>query len=177
MRHSYAILADTDLIKDERLKYLPPSSTAWWINMVKASGKVPEEEWKKRKAIVQGEDWLVAEMQKAGVGILAGTDNGNPFCYPGFSLHDELEFFVKAGLTPMQALKTATLNPARFLNRSDYSGRIEAGKMADLVLLNDNPLVDIRNTRKIFGVILNGQHLDREKLNEMLTQIEVSAKN
>ena len=74
-------------------------------------------------------------MQKSGVGILAGTDTLNPFCFSGFGLHDELGFLVQAGLTPIEALQAATLNSARFLGKEKEMGTIEKGKIADLVLL------------------------------------------
>jgi tetratricopeptide (TPR) repeat protein len=118
---------------------------------------------------------LVGAMKKAGLGILAGTDTSNAFCMPGFSLHDELDLLVKAGLTPMQALQTATLNPARFLGRERDLGTIEEGKIADLVLLNANPLDDITNTTKIVSVIYGGRLLPRAALDDMLSQVEVAA--
>jgi tetratricopeptide (TPR) repeat protein len=118
---------------------------------------------------------LVGAMQTAGVGILAGTDTSNAFCMPGFSLHDELGLLVKAGLTPMQALQTATLNPARFLGRERDLGTIEKGKIADLILLDSNPLEDISNTRKIASVIKGGTLLPRAALDDMLSQVEAAA--
>lgn len=114
-------------------------------------------------------------MQRAGVGILAGTDTSNPYCMPGFSLHDELGLLVKAGLTPMQALQTATLNPARFLGTERDFGTIEAGKVADLVLLDANPLDDIANTKKIASVIYGGKLYPRSELDRMLAQVEALA--
>jgi imidazolonepropionase-like amidohydrolase len=88
-------------------------------------------------------------MKKAGVKILSGTDLGNPFIFPGFSLHDELELLIKAGLTPFEALKTATINPARFFSMQDSLGTVEKGRIADLVLLNANPVESISNTKKL----------------------------
>lgn len=114
-------------------------------------------------------------MQKAGVGILAGTDTSNPLCMPGFSLHDELGLLVKAGLTPMQALQTATLNPARFNNREKDLGTVEKGKIADLVLLDANPLDDISNTKKISSVIDNGRLFTKPDLDMMLADVEAVA--
>src|SRR3984957_1121663 len=106
---------------------------------------------------------LVAAMQKAGVGILAGTDTGNPYCIPGFALHDELQLLVQAGLTPLQALQSATTNPARFIaNETDF-GAIKPGKLANLVLLDASPLDNIANTTKIGAVILDGKFLDRPR--------------
>lgn len=118
---------------------------------------------------------LVGAMQKAGVGILAGTDASNPFCMPGFSLHDELGLLVKAGLTPMQALQTATLDPARFNDQEKDLGTIQKGKIADLPLLDANPLDDISNTRKINSVIYGGRVLSRSDLDKMLADAEALA--
>lgn len=101
---------------------------------------------------------LVGEMHRAGVEFLAGTDSGpNTPASPGTSLHDELELFVESGFTPMEALQTATRNPARYLGKLQEMGTLEPGKVADLVLLNGNPLDDIRNTRKISLVVLRGR--------------------
>ena len=110
-----------------------------------------------------------------GILILAGTDEVSPYCAPGFSLHDELALLVEAGLTPLQALQCATINPARFLNRSHSFGTIEKEKVADLVLLDANPLVNIRNTQKINAVFVNGRLLTRQKLDTMLSEIETAA--
>src|SRR5688572_87712 len=114
-------------------------------------------------------------MYRAGVGILAGTDVGNPYCFPGFSLHDELELLVEAGLSPMAALQTATRNPAQFLNRQADFGTVEEGKKADLVLLDANPLEDIRNTRKIAAVVVGGKLLRKDALESMLAEVEAVA--
>lgn len=100
------------------------------------------------------ESRVVGEMEKAGIGILAGTDTPNPYVYPGFALHDELGLLVSAGLSPMEALQAATRNPAIFLGMNDSLGTIEIGKAADFVLLDADPLVDIDNTRKITAVVL-----------------------
>ena len=115
-------------------------------------------------------------MQKAGVPILAGTDAGNPFCFPGFSLHEELALMVVAGFTPAEALRSATLNPAKFFGLDKTLGTIEVGKIADLVLLGANPLQDIRNTQRIKAVVSNGRLFDRKALDEMLAHAEGAAK-
>ena len=105
--------------------------------------------------------------------FLAGTDTPNPYTYPGFSLHDELELLVSAGFSPMQALQTATLRAAQFLGVDPFLGSVEEGKIANLVLLDANPLEDIRNTKKIRGVVLRGNLLDRAKLDDLLSSSEV----
>lgn len=103
---------------------------------------------------------VVREMHAAGVPLLAGTDaGGRANVEPGESLHGELEMLVEAGLTPLEALQAATRNAAEFLGRKDV-GTVEKGKLADLVLLEGNPLVDIRNTRRIAAVVLRGRLID-----------------
>jgi imidazolonepropionase-like amidohydrolase len=114
------------------------------------------------------EKGIVGEMFRAGLPILAGTDTGNPYCFPGFSLHDELSFLVEAGMSPLAALQAATWNAAVFTNESDRYGSIEPGKIADLVLLNADPLQDIHNTTKILEVFEAGREFDRAGLDTIL---------
>ena len=117
---------------------------------------------------------VVGEMNRAGVQILAGTDNNNPFVVPGFDLHDELELFVAAGMTSLQALRTATLNPAQYLGAMDKFGSVAAGKIADVVILEVDPTIDIRNTRKIKAVISNGNYIDRKQIDAMLARAKAN---
>lgn len=120
---------------------------------------------------------MVGAMHRAGVPFMAGTDTApGVYIMPGFSLHDELANFVEAGFTPMEALQVATSNPAKFLEAESSFGSIVPGKTADLVLLNANPLEDIRNTQKITAVIANGRFFDRAALDHILKQVEASAK-
>jgi imidazolonepropionase-like amidohydrolase len=107
-------------------------------------------------------------LNKAGILLLAGTDVGVPLQVPGISLHVELERLVEAGLTPLEALRTATLNPARVLDMTDSLGTVEVGKLADLVLLDADPLADIRNTQKICAVVANGRLYRRAELDQLL---------
>jgi imidazolonepropionase-like amidohydrolase len=118
----------------------------------------------------------IYNLHKAGVPLLAGTQSAMSYASPGTWLHDELYYFVQAGLSPFEALKTATVNPARFMRREKDLGTIETGKLADLVLLDANPLTDISNTRKINAVVVNGRYLSRESLDKMLSDIEAKAK-
>ncbi|MGH8236747.1 MAG: amidohydrolase family protein [Steroidobacteraceae bacterium] len=111
---------------------------------------------------------LLRAMQAAGVPLLAGTDTMGY----GFALHGELERLVAAGLTPRDVLPTATINPARFAGLEAEVGRVAVGYAADLVLLDANPLADIRNTRKINAVILRGRLLDRAALDGMLAKVK-----
>jgi len=110
----------------------------------------------------QMSDWslsLVGEMNRRGVPIGAGTDTPIGQAIPGYSLHTELERLVDAGLTPLQALGTATIQPARFFGQRGHHGEIRVGMEADLVMLKANPLEDIRNTRSIMAVISNGERV------------------
>lgn len=112
---------------------------------------------------------------RAGVRVILGTDSGDSYIFPGFALHDELEELVKAGLTPAEALHAATLAGAEFLGRSDDFGTVEVGRVADLVLLEADPLAEITNTRRIRDVIIGGRHLDRAALDAMLDEVERAA--
>jgi imidazolonepropionase-like amidohydrolase len=120
---------------------------------------------------------MTLAMFKAGVPFMAGTDTAaGVHIFPGFSLHQELALFVAAGLTPFQALQTATWNPAEFMGRSADMGSVEANKVSDLVLLDANPLEDIGNTRKIRAVVLNGRYFPRNALDRMLRGVAAAAK-
>jgi imidazolonepropionase-like amidohydrolase len=110
------------------------------------------------------------------VEFLAGTDVLNPYCFPGFSLHDELGLLVEAGLSPMEALQAATLNPARFLGKEKDLGTVEKGKIADLVLLDASPLADIGNSRKIDAVVFGGKLLPKAEIQKTLADVEAMAK-
>jgi imidazolonepropionase-like amidohydrolase len=109
-------------------------------------------------------------MQKAGVTILAGSDSAalNTFVYPAAALIEELELFQNEGMTPKDILKTATINGAKFLKKSDIMGSLNEGKIADLVILNENPLMDIKAVKQIYSVFTKGHYFDRETLNSML---------
>ncbi|MFL6208141.1 MAG: amidohydrolase family protein [Pyrinomonadaceae bacterium] len=176
MRSNYAALDDPKFADDPRLKYVKPAWKNRWLNMTRAAINTPAGEWVKRREIIGREKALVGKMQQAGVGILAGTDDANPYSFVGFGLHDELALLVEAGLTPMQALQAATLNPAKFFNQLDSLGTIEKGKLADLVLLNANPLANIRNTQRINAVVVNGRYLSQELLQQILAEVADAAK-
>jgi imidazolonepropionase-like amidohydrolase len=102
---------------------------------------------------------MMRELKRAGVRMLIGSDAPNPGSVPGIGLHRELELFVKVGYTPYEALRTATRDAAEFAGVLDSLGTIEPGRLADLVLLDANPLVDIRNARRIRAVLLQGRLL------------------
>jgi hypothetical protein len=166
---SNASLGDPGFRNDWRLKYIARQIRERWGRRLASRD---EGNTAAAKRVFQKELEIVGAMQRAGVPMLAGTDTLNPFCFPGFSLHEELALLVVAGLSPSEALRSATLNPAKFFALDQTLGTIEQGKIADLVLLDANPLTDIRNTQKINAVISNGRLFDRKALDKMLSQVE-----
>jgi imidazolonepropionase-like amidohydrolase len=155
-------------------RYEPAATRDAWRKFMKEIDFPPEER-AKLKEVYEKLVAVVRDMQRAGVGILAGTDEPVAYVLPGFSLHEELEIFVSAGLTPLEALQTATLNPARFLGREQDLGTVEKGKLADLVLLSADPLLDIHNTSKIEGVFANGQYLSKAALAQLMRGVAADA--
>lgn len=119
---------------------------------------------------------MTFELWKAGVKLMTGSDSPEWFLLPGFATHDELETFVKAGLTPFAALQTATINPATYLGISFRKGTVEKGKAAELLLLEKNPLDDIRNTRTISGIFHNNTWYSRQKLDQLLQEAQILAR-
>ncbi|MFA6986788.1 MAG: amidohydrolase family protein [Arenimonas sp.] len=111
---------------------------------------------------------IVSAMHRAGVPMMAGTDSPMPNVYPGYSLHDELRLLVASGLSPLEALRAATLTPAEFLGSASESGSVAIGKRADLVLLDADPTKDIGNTQRIDAVMIDGRLLRRAALDELL---------
>lgn len=123
-------------------------------------------------SLVEFHKVLVKAFKTAKVPMVAGTDAGTSGIVWGYSLHDELQLLVDAGLTTEEALVSATRLPANWLEIEDKIGTVETGKFADLVLLDANPLEDIRNTKKISGVFVNGRWLGKEQINIMLSDLE-----
>ena len=119
---------------------------------------------------------MVGMFHRLGVPLLAGTDMGLPWVYPGLSLHDELGWLVRAGLSPADALRTATLNPARYLDRAGDLGTVATGKLADLVLLDADPLRDIANTRRVRAVVLDGELFDDAAIRRLLDEVAERAR-
>jgi hypothetical protein len=130
-------------------------------------------------AAVPDKPGYMSVAQRVGVPILAGTDAGAPVLReqpPGFSLHAELAFYVAEGLSPVAALRTATLSPAKMLHATDSLGTVAPGKLADLVLLDADPLADITNTTTIRAVVANGRYFDRAALDTLLADVQTKAK-
>jgi len=171
------LVDDIDLSHDPLTKYAPRSwkDHTWPMFVSDIKKDMDTDPLPVRRKFVQMELDMTLAMFRAGVPFMAGTDTAaGVHIFPGFSLHQELVLFQQAGLTPMQALQTATLNPARFMGRTDL-GTVEKGKLADLVLLDANPLEDIANTQKIRAVVLAGRYFDRPALDRMLRGVEKAA--
>jgi imidazolonepropionase-like amidohydrolase len=158
-------------VNDPRLAFLPPALRAQW------SAEAIAKDVSAEVAKWYGEQFdfdlkLARAMHSAGVPMLAGSDSLDPLNYPGSSLHEELKLLVRAGFSPMEALQAATINPARFLGRDNAGGfgTLEPGRLADIVVLDANPLAAIANTQRISAVIINGRLLDRAELNRLLDE-------
>ncbi len=125
---------------------------------------MPEAEAKTYKPVYDGMKSLVKAIYDKGVTIVAGTDMG----FPGYSVARELELYVEAGLTPFQAIQTATITPARVMNMDKQTGSIKEGKQADLIIIDGDPLQQIRNIRNVWMVIKEGQAYDPGVLHRMV---------
>jgi imidazolonepropionase-like amidohydrolase len=149
-------------------RYLPDTLRRYVAAIFPMPGDVPPGAEGVGRRLLSKRLALVGEMYRAGVGVLAGTDAPLRNSPPGFGLHSELELLVQAGLTPFEALRVATLEPARFLGRLDSLGTVAVGKLADLVLLDADPLRDIRNTRRVAAVVLDGRFLGPQARDSIL---------
>jgi imidazolonepropionase-like amidohydrolase len=126
-----------------------------------------------REKFVDHELDIIRKLNAAHVPFLAGTDTpAGVDVIPGVSLHLELQRFVAAGFTPLEALQTATLNPAKFYNKLPDYGPIQKGRIADLVLLKANPMEDIGNSRKISGVIADGRYISQQGLDQLRAKLK-----
>lgn len=175
---STAFLDDTTLAHDPRLAFINPGMSAGWNPKQDFRFRtLTPEDWSRRKAAFRRQVEIVGLLKREGVRFLAGTDLANPYIYPGSSLHDELENLVGAGFTPLAALQAATIEPARFLGATDSMGTVARGNVADLVVLEGNPLADIRNTTRIRAVVSGGRLFDRKALDGLLEEGKRRAKS
>ena len=152
------------------MKYMDAKTRENWIKSKKDLVANPKYNADKINSFIKLRRQLILECQKNGVGILLGSDGPQIFNVPGFSVHHELRYMAQSGLTPFQALQSGTVNVAKFYNAND-KGMIKQGYVADLVLLNANPLKDISNTSAIEGVMLNGQWLPRDYIVKEMTTL------
>ena len=164
----------TKSLQDARLAYIPTPLQSAGLYYADDSKKLDQTDAADISKIFDKSLAVVGIMNRMGLKFMAGTDTPFP-PFPGFGLHEELKLMVQAGLTPLQALQAATLNPAVFLGRLTEFGTVEKNKVADLVLLDANPLKDIRSIEKIDAVVLNGKYLSRNELDRMLAETKAVA--
>jgi imidazolonepropionase-like amidohydrolase len=160
-------------LNDPLLAYVPSALQKEWRPTGPPSQKeLADAAWWQRQ--YENDRKLTGEMHRAAVRLLAGSDSLDRYVFPGSSLHYELRELVAAGLTPQEALQTATENAAKFFSRKD-TGMIAAGRRADMVLLDADPSLEIANTQKISGVVLAGQFLQRKDLDALLEKSRAAA--
>jgi len=168
LAYHHVVHADTILANTGRMQLVPEAIRRNWKEW--SADQATQEFQSILRPMIPLELEGARVANKAGVTLLAATDVGVPFQVPGISLHVELERFVEAGLTPLEALQTATINPVRVLGMVDSLGTVEPGKLADLVLLDANPLDNIRNTQQIRAVVADGQLYRRADLDKLLVE-------
>ena len=173
----HALVRDSALLGDARQEFVPPALAERWLADAKEdAAEDPAEELAFEEEMFRRSVRLVGILHAAGVRLLAGTDaSDEPFVYAGSSLHDELELLVEGGLSPLDALAAATIGPAEFLGLADSLGTVQAGRGADLVILDANPLTDIRNTRRIHAVVRGGRYIGPEDRQWLLDAARAAA--
>jgi imidazolonepropionase-like amidohydrolase len=168
-----AIFSPDAIRLDERRAYASAWLLGWWRMQVdERAGDTASTRAATVEEAYRSSARDVTRMRELGVNILAGTDAGSVLVYPGFALHEELRLLVEdAKLSPREALWSATIGPARFARLDDRLGGLSAGNIADIVLLDADPLADIRNTRRIFAVIQAGRLFSRADLDALLAEV------
>ena len=159
-----------DFLKDPNRIYMKPEIVDQWISSKRNLLDNPQYNEEEMRNFIRLRRDLILECEKSGVGLLLGCDAPQIFNVPGFSTHEELEYLVLAGLTPFQALRTGTVNVAKYLGEKN-SGVIEVGAVSNILLLNGNPLDDVKNTRKISGVLLGDHWMDEEQIEAELKKL------
>ena len=169
-----AYLDQEDHSHDSYLQYIGKGLRETYDWRVKRAAQDSPEAIALRHAVYEKSAALLPMLAQEGVSIIAGTDAGflNSFDYPGQALHDEIALYVRHGLTPQQALQSAVVNGPRFLGKLERYGSIGAGKVADVLVLDADPLVDISATRKIRMVVSRGEVHDRARLDKMLDGVK-----
>jgi len=154
------------------MRYMPLGTIGQWAASKQQVLNDPAYDPEIAASAIEIRRKLILALHKAGAGLLLGSDAPQVFNVPGFAIHRELEYLVASGLTPYEALRTGTVNPARFFGQERVFGTVETGKEADLVLLDSNPLDEISNAGRIHGVMLRGRWLDRKELDGILARFE-----
>ncbi len=150
------------------MKYMPQGTVERWRNSKQSILDDANYHPDVATRAIELRSRLIRELQHSGAGLLLGSDAPQIFNVPGFAIHRELEYLVDAGLSPFEALQTGTTNAAIFFDRIGESGVVRPGAVADLILLDANPLEDITASRRIHGVMLRGEWLSRAELDRIL---------
>lgn len=168
--NTLSYLDEVDHGSDEYLQYMGDGIIQTYQGRIQSSLNSSEEARKNRKELDTFFGELVKDLDSAGVQLLAGSDSGafNSYAYPGISLHKELQAMVAKGISPLDALRTSTVNGSIFLDQTEDYGSISKGKVSDLVILDANPLENIENTQKIYTVIKGSQVFSKRDLQELL---------
>jgi imidazolonepropionase-like amidohydrolase len=168
--YHHVVFADEILADETMMRIVPPAIRRNWQEWSRSD--TAQEFQAILRPIIPLELENVRLLNEAGITLLAATDVGVPLQIPGLGLHRELVRLVEAGLTPLKALQAATLNPARVLSLENSLGTVKAGKLADLVLLDANPLEDISNTQRIRAVVADGRLYRRADLDRLLAKVK-----
>lgn len=170
--HVVAPTLDPDVMVNwPEMKYMPAATVEQWRQA--KLDLVNDDNYRAATAerAIQLRRQLILELHKAGAGLLLGSDSPQIFNVPGFAIHRELEFLVAAGLTPFEALQTGTVNPARYFSAENTFGTVAEGLVADLVLLDANPLDDIANSQRVHGVMVNGRWIAKPQIEQILAEL------
>lgn len=168
VRRARAELDDRSRIADSRLAFVPGVLRAQWLaaRTRRLAQKGPDD-FRRMRGEFADEQWLAGLLHRERIALLAGSDAGADFSYHGSGLHDELRELVRVGLSPLEALQSATIRAAVFLGQTGRTGQILSGAGADLVLLESNPLEDITSVARIHAVMSRGRWLDRPELDRL----------
>lgn len=172
LMENLVLVGSTELAQRPEMRYVTPQMRAQWAevreSMLSETGSTAES----ARRTIEMRRRLIKALHSAGAGILLGSDAPQIFNVPGFSTHRELESLVAAGLTPYQALETGTRNIAKYFGTERETGTVERGKRADLILLEADPLTDIRNTTRRAGVMVRGRWLPQAEIERRLAEVE-----
>lgn len=174
----FAPVSADQLLNEPEMIYMPVTTlTNWKIRKEQTMGEgttFSVAQWERFNTIRLQ---LIKALQENGYGILLGSDAPQLFNVPGFSIHHEIDGMIHAGLTPLQIIKSGTLNPAIYFDQQEVFGQIKEGMVADILLLRENPLEDIKALKKLEGVMIGGQWIDRKTIDKKLKVIAAHAEN
>jgi imidazolonepropionase-like amidohydrolase len=162
-------------LKRTEVKYMDPGIVEFWSGSnARVTGRMSPDDFVRLAEGEKARHRLVKALHDNGARLLVGTDTPNPFVIPGFSMLEEMQMFVRAGLTPYQAIKAGTRDAAEFLGASGEFGTVSVGKRADLILVEGNPLENLANLERRAGVMVRGRWMTTDDLQEQLNALAAS---